>query len=92
MSTRYRCPCGWEGTEDHMEDECLDHGDRYQPEEWTNRCPDCGRDWEHFSEVPVCRTCEDTYVHDEGDQCEVCRQEQLEMECERMIDDSMLGG
>ena len=84
MNTNFTCSCGWRGTEDQMEPECIDFGDRYQPPEWTNRCPSCGNDWENMTETPVCRTCEDTFVQHEGDQCEICRQEALEMMCEAM--------
>lgn len=80
MNERYRCTCGWEGTEDQMTPECLDAGDRYQPPEWTNRCPDCNKDWETMEEVPLCVSCEDTYVFEEGDRCGICVAEQAEEE------------
>lgn len=89
MSTTFRCPCGWQGLEEYMESELVDAGSRYQPPEYTNRCPDCGRDWEEFEEAPVCRTCEDVIVQHEGDRCEVCNQEALEMMCDAMAEEGV---
>ena len=39
----------------------------------------------------MCRSCEDEYVKDEGDQCPECRECQLEDARDARIDDALTG-
>ncbi len=53
-------------------------GNREEPPEYEDQCPDChSNDIEEIT-FPLCISCEDEQVHHEGDQCEECRTCQAE--------------
>jgi len=87
---KVRCECGWEGTENEVVLNCTFHGTREEPPEYEGFCPCCGNPADDsLEDVPFCRTCEDEYVKDEGDQCEECRQAALEDAYDARKDDAL---
>lgn len=79
-NTLYRCPCGWEGWETELDSVCVFAGSQEEPPEYETPCPDCGRPWDEIVEAPLCTSCEDVYVFEEGDRCGICVAEQAEEE------------
>jgi len=72
MNPRMRCECGWEGTQDGMESVCVFTGSREEPPEYECTCPACNRPYDEVEEVPLCATCQDMYVQEDGDRCGGC--------------------
>lgn len=58
MNERYRCSCGWEGSEDELDSKCTFWGTREEPPEYEANCPDCGGDWDDMVEADLCISCE----------------------------------
>ena len=92
-SRRVRCECGWEGSDADVAIVCTFVGNREEPPEYTGYCPSCGTDADNgvMEDVPMCKSCEDEYVKDEGDQCPECRECQLEDARDARIDDALTG-
>lgn len=72
MNTRYRCNCGWEGTENELHEVCTDHGDAYQPPEYQAYCPDCNANFDDMVEADVCISCESEFSLYALDLCAAC--------------------
>lgn len=82
---RIRCECGWEGRMDELEVVKVFDGNREEPPEYENKCPCCDRPFDELEYVPLCVSCEDTYVEEDGDMCAVCRSEMDEHDGEPPI-------
>jgi len=68
------------------------HQTQLEPEENEAYCPSCGNPADDsLEDVPLCRTCEDEYVKDEGDICAECRECMLEDKRDAQIDDALTG-
>lgn len=93
VDPKIRCKrCGWEGLDSDLDSRCVFYGNQEEPPEYEAQCPSCGEDADNTEEIPLCRTCEDEYVKDEGDQCSECHTCELEEALDAQIYDSMLGG
>lgn len=72
------CGCTEMPPEDVMK--CTFPGNREEPAEYEPICPGCGGDDVTEIEKPLCVSCEDTIVFEEGDRCGICVSEQAEEE------------
>jgi rubredoxin len=43
--------CGWIGHEDDLESKCTFHQTQEEPAEYEAWCPQCGADWDQFTEI-----------------------------------------
>jgi hypothetical protein len=73
------CDCGWYGSDSDIVLECTFHGTREEPPEYEGFCPACGNPADDsIKDVPMCKSCEDVYVKDEGDVCPECHECMME--------------
>lgn len=87
---RVQCECGWYGSDDDVELVTVFHQTQEEPEENEAYCPSCGNPADDsITDVPVCRSCEDEYVKNEGDRCGECYQAALEDAYDRRKDDAL---
>ena len=69
---RYRCKCGWEGTEDELNSRCTFWGTREEPPEYEAYCPDCGANWDNMVEAECCESCESEWAMRDSRYCLGC--------------------
>ena len=72
MNERYRCSCGWEGSEDELDSKCTFWGTREEPPEYEANCPDCGADWDDMVEAELCISCENEFTPKDSKYCNGC--------------------
>jgi hypothetical protein len=75
---KLRCPCGWEGDSSLLESVCVFRQTQEEPAEYESKCPACDRPFDELEEVPLCVSCEDVYVQEEGDKCGICVETEME--------------
>lgn len=75
---KMRCECGWEGDDGELRSITVFEQTEAEPAEYENLCPCCDRPFDELEEVPLCATCEDVYVQEDGDKCGVCVETEME--------------
>jgi len=78
---KMRCQCGWEGMLDELSTVCVFRATQEEPAEYESRCPCCVRPFDELEEVPLCVSCDDIYVQEEGDVCHPCQEVELAEVC-----------
>ena len=77
--SKWECDnCKTEFDEREVETKLQFMGNQVEPSEYSAHCPNCDSTEIGEINIPLCVSCEDEFVKDEGDQCEECRTCQAE--------------